>query len=67
MIRTCSHSVAAEAYGTWGADIEANPDLMFEPILERFRGGADFKAQIMLQRGKILPFADGIFVKNRGL
>ena len=35
---------AAEAYGTWGAEIEANPDLMFEPILERFRGGADFKA-----------------------
>jgi aspartyl-tRNA(Asn)/glutamyl-tRNA(Gln) amidotransferase subunit A len=34
----------AEAYGTWGAEIEANPDLMFEPILERFRGGADFKA-----------------------
>src|SRR6056300_202485 len=35
---------AAEAYGTWGAEIEANPDMMFEPILERFRGGADFKA-----------------------
>ena len=35
---------AAEAYGTWGAEIEANPDLMFGPILERFRGGADFKA-----------------------
>jgi aspartyl-tRNA(Asn)/glutamyl-tRNA(Gln) amidotransferase subunit A len=35
---------AAEAYGTWGAQIEANPDLMFEPILERFRGGAEFKA-----------------------
>ena len=35
---------SAEAYGTWGAEIEANPDLMFEPILERFRGGADFKA-----------------------
>ena len=34
----------AEAYGTWGAEIEANPNLMFEPILERFRGGADFKA-----------------------
>lgn len=30
----------AEAYGTWKDVIEANPDLMFSEILERFRGGA---------------------------
>lgn len=29
----------AEAYGRWGEVIEANPDLMFDRILERFRGG----------------------------
>ncbi|WP_299845099.1 amidase [uncultured Roseovarius sp.] len=34
----------AEAYGTWGTEIEAAPDKMFAPILERFRSGRDFKA-----------------------
>ena len=34
----------AEAYGTWGQVIEASPDKMFAPILERFRSGRDFKA-----------------------
>lgn len=34
----------AEAYGTWGEVLEANPDKMFAPILERFRSGKDFKA-----------------------
>lgn len=34
----------AEAYGTWGDVIEANPEKMFAPILERFRSGRDFKA-----------------------
>lgn len=29
----------AEAYGRWGEVIEANPHLMFDRILERFRGG----------------------------
>lgn len=31
----------AEAYGTWRNEIEAQPHLMFDKILERFRGGAD--------------------------
>jgi aspartyl-tRNA(Asn)/glutamyl-tRNA(Gln) amidotransferase subunit A len=35
---------AAEAYGTWKDTIEANPDLMYEEILMRFRGGADVSA-----------------------
>ena len=30
---------SAEAYGTWGAVIEANPDKMFGPIRDRFRSG----------------------------
>jgi aspartyl-tRNA(Asn)/glutamyl-tRNA(Gln) amidotransferase subunit A len=34
----------SEAYGLWAEVIEANPDKMFGPILERFRSGADFKA-----------------------
>lgn len=34
----------AEAYGTWKAVIEANPDLMFGEILERFRLGAQIGA-----------------------
>lgn len=35
---------AAEAYGVWGAAIEANPDVMYGPVRERFRGGAKFAA-----------------------
>ncbi|MBK0326261.1 amidase [Rhodobacteraceae bacterium F11138] len=32
----------AEAYGVWRDVIEANPQAMYEPILERFRAGAGF-------------------------
>ena len=35
---------ASEAYGTWKTVIEAQPEVMFEEILNRFRGGADFAA-----------------------
>ncbi len=35
---------SAEAYGTWSAEIEAAPDKMFAPILERFRSGRDYSA-----------------------
>lgn len=31
---------APEAYATWGEAIEADPELMFAPVRERFRGGA---------------------------
>ena len=34
----------AEAYGLWSDVIEAAPDKMFAPILERFRSGKDFAA-----------------------
>jgi aspartyl-tRNA(Asn)/glutamyl-tRNA(Gln) amidotransferase subunit A len=33
---------ATEAYGTWKDVIEANPDVMFSPIRDRFRGGGVF-------------------------
>jgi aspartyl-tRNA(Asn)/glutamyl-tRNA(Gln) amidotransferase subunit A len=33
---------ATEAYATWGAAIEAAPDLIFAPVRERFRSGAAF-------------------------
>jgi aspartyl-tRNA(Asn)/glutamyl-tRNA(Gln) amidotransferase subunit A len=36
--------VAPEAYGTWAEKIEAAPEKMFPPVLERFRGGAVVKA-----------------------
>lgn len=35
---------APEAYGTWKDVIEASPEKMFPPILERFRGGKQFSA-----------------------
>ena len=34
----------AECYGTWGAVIEDNPDVMFAPVRDRFRAGAAHKA-----------------------
>lgn len=34
----------AECYGTWAALIEAYPDRMFPPVLERFRAGRDHEA-----------------------
>ena len=33
-----------EAYGLWRDVIEANPDAMYKPILERFRAGANVSA-----------------------
>ncbi|GAA0305340.1 amidase family protein [Rhodovulum strictum] len=33
---------ATEAYGTWGATIEAAPEKMYPAILNRFRGGRDY-------------------------
>lgn len=34
----------AECYGTWAPRIEANPDVMFAPVRERFRAGAAHRA-----------------------
>ncbi|MEZ5676735.1 aspartyl-tRNA(Asn)/glutamyl-tRNA(Gln) amidotransferase subunit A [Thalassovita litoralis] len=38
-----------EAYGLWRDVIEANPHLMFDRILDRFRGGAKFSAPDYVQ------------------
>ena len=35
---------SAECYGTWGHLIEQNPDVMFPPVRDRFRGGQGHKA-----------------------
>ena len=35
---------APEAFGTWGKVIEASPEKMYPPVLERFRGGASVSA-----------------------
>ena len=35
---------APEAYGIWRAQIEDAPELMWKPVLDRFRGGADVSA-----------------------
>ncbi|MEM9247585.1 MAG: amidase family protein [Pseudomonadota bacterium] len=34
----------SETYGTWRDEIEAQPDLMFPPVRERFRAGKAFSA-----------------------
>lgn len=34
----------AECYGIWGPTIEANPDVMFAPVRDRFRAGASYPA-----------------------
>ncbi len=43
-IRLATLLGTAEAYGIWRDTIEAAPDKMFRPILERFRSGAEFSA-----------------------
>ena len=39
----------SEAYAEWHDDIEASPDLMYEKILQRFRGGRDVLASVYLK------------------
>ncbi|WP_417599267.1 amidase [Pararhodobacter oceanensis] len=34
----------SECYGTWGKTIEANPDVMYAPVRDRFRAGANRNA-----------------------
>lgn len=43
-LRMAAILFTAEAYGIWRDTIEAAPDKMFRPILDRFRSGADFAA-----------------------
>nr|WP_160765143.1 amidase family protein [Kangsaoukella pontilimi] len=39
---------APEAYATWGEAIEAEPDKMFPPVRERFRGGKAVAAHVYI-------------------
>ena len=39
---------AGEAWATWGAEIDARPEKLYPPILERFRGGKGITAQAYL-------------------
>ena len=47
----------SEAYGQWRDVIEANPDLMFGEILERFRAGGSFSAPDYLVAWRVLEQA----------
>ena len=44
-----SSLVPTEAYAEWRNDIEASPELMYEKILQRFRGGRDVLASDYLK------------------
>ena len=44
-----SSLVPTEAYAEWRDDIEASPELMYEKILQRFRGGRDVLASDYLK------------------
>lgn len=43
-----------EAYGTWRTTIEAAPEKMFAPILDRFRGGAEALASDLIAARQVL-------------
>lgn len=43
-----------EAYGTWRDTIEAAPEKMFPPILERFRSGAEARACDLIAAWQVL-------------
>ncbi len=45
---------APEAYATWETVIEAQPELMFAPVRERFRGGKAFSAVEFVQAWQTL-------------
>ena len=46
--------VPTEAYAEWRDVIEASPDIMYEEILQRFRGGRDVLAADYLKASRDL-------------
>ncbi|WP_417525059.1 amidase [Marinovum sp.] len=52
-----------EAYGTWGEVIEAAPEKMFAPILERFRSGAEARASELIVAWNILRRCQAAYFK----
>ncbi|SEK61113.1 aspartyl-tRNA(Asn)/glutamyl-tRNA(Gln) amidotransferase subunit A [Roseovarius nanhaiticus] len=52
---------SAEAYGTWGDVIEADPGKMFGPIRDRFRGGKDVSAPDFVAAWQLLDRLRGVW------
>lgn len=55
---------AAEAYGEWRDEIEAQPDLMFARILDRFRGGANVSGPDFVDAWNVLNEARALWVQR---
>lgn len=55
---------APEAYATWRAAIEAEPDKMFGPVRERFRGGASVMAVDYIAAWQRLDVLRGVYAKE---
>ena len=53
---------ACEAYGTWKHAIEANPDVMFAPVRERFQSGKDFGGADYVAAWHILDRCRGAYL-----
>lgn len=53
----------SEAYAIWQDTIEAAPDQMFAPILERFRSGASFKATDYIDAWRSLRVARALWAE----
>ena len=53
---------ACEAYGTWKHAIEANPDVMFAPVRERFQSGKDFAGADYVAAWHILDRCRGAYL-----
>ena len=57
---------AGEAYGLWRETIEARPELMYDRILERFRGGAAFSAPDLAAAWEVLRRARAAYAAATG-
>ena len=54
---------SSEAYGTWKDTIEANPDLMYGEILQRFRSGAAHSAADFVAAWQMLDCARRVWAE----
>ena len=54
----------AEAWATWGAEISANPDVVFPPIRERFEAGQSAMPQNFTGPGRIFIKCDAVGVRS---
>jgi aspartyl-tRNA(Asn)/glutamyl-tRNA(Gln) amidotransferase subunit A len=56
--------VPTEAYAEWRDEIEASPELMYEKILQRFRGGRDVLASDYLKATRDLEVFKRMYVNK---